>query len=360
MFEHMFGDNIKRTYIVKPGDTIEEIALRMLKDKRLIPLLLNVNEIKENGGRINTGAVIKGSASLAPTIGTVDDLYTTELQAGVSLELPSRSQILRYKVHVLNDATPLMVYANTLGESNNVAGVVNDFIAYTCRLGDTLKSIARRHPAIADENRWQEIAELNGLSGEAYLERGQKINLPKPEQVVDELEEYDEDESVSRIDSILSSGGYNPIVQNHDGQTVVSPNNNGSRRAEIYEPADMAHNVIPLMSKIRSSILPVETKEVVATTRVVTQNDLGDNTQALNLRLEMQVDNHWVTVIEYDICTPESGQTSGLKIYDLYGVRQIIPLALPTRAARELAENDITTNSQRYCKVFLADHQIAA
>ncbi len=90
---------------IKPGDNVEEIALRMLKDKRLIPLLVTVNELHN-----------------------VDPL--AKLQAGMVLQMPSRSQILRYKIHVLQDIAPLMVYANTLGDKNQQAS--SDYIAYTC------------------------------------------------------------------------------------------------------------------------------------------------------------------------------------------------------------------------------------
>jgi hypothetical protein len=130
---------------------------------------------------------------------------------------------------------------------------------------------------------------------------------------------------------------YRPALENHDGQTVVS-----------------------FMDKLHAATVQVGPKEFSVTTRVITQNDLGDGNSNLKLRLEMKVDDRWLPVVEYEINPPESNEQSGLKIYDLYGVRQIVPIGLPTRAARELAENDITINSQRYCELFINEYQIAA
>ncbi len=149
LFNQLFGDNTKHQIITRPDDTMETIALRMLKDRRLIPLLLNVNQIKAELDAV--------------------EAYTRELKAGTVLTMPTRSQILRYKIHVLKDPTPLMVYANTLGAGGE--GEIGEYIPYTCRLGDTLKSIARRHPALGDESKWVEIAQVNGLSTKCFEER---------------------------------------------------------------------------------------------------------------------------------------------------------------------------------------------
>ncbi len=185
-----------------------------------------------------------------------------------------------------------------------------------------MKSIARRHPAIGDENRWQEIAQLNEMNvwcdadGEplSTLTRGQKIYLPKPKTIIDELEDEGEDTGCSRIDSILSLGGYDPGA--HDGETV----------------AQKANNVVAFVG----AGIHTRPRNVVKT-RVITQNDLGDATKALNLRLEMKVDNHWLPVVEYSISAEGSGKSSDLKVYDLYGVRHVIPLGLATRDSSRIS-----------------------
>ncbi|HEY9867799.1 MAG TPA: hypothetical protein V6D08_01210, partial [Candidatus Obscuribacterales bacterium] len=69
-------------------------------------------------------------------------------------------------------------------------------IKYTVRLGDTLKSVAIKHPALQDVHLWKLLAEVNGLSTDtdvkgapvAQLKRGSVIMIPPPQ----EIEEYRE------------------------------------------------------------------------------------------------------------------------------------------------------------------------
>ncbi len=64
-------------------------------------------------------------------------------------------------------------------------------IKYVCRIGDTLRSIALRHPALQDVKLWELVAVVNELSTEvnskndpiAKLARGQILFLPTPEDI---------------------------------------------------------------------------------------------------------------------------------------------------------------------------------
>jgi len=84
--------------------------------------------------------------------------------------------------------------------------------------------------------------------------------------------------------------------------------------------------------------------------RVITQNDLGDANDSLTLRLEVNHQNNWLPVIEYSV----SVDASRVKFYSMNGAVRQVPIRLPTRAARELAENDMSANASVYCKKFLS------
>ncbi len=129
------------------------------------------------------------------------------------------------------------------------------------------------------------------------------------------------------------------------------------QRAEQAPPLRSIWDFVPTpkIADLVAEVLAQNAEGEPLESRVVTQDDLGDKKGALKLRLEMKLDNQWLPVVEYNI----DDQKSGLKVYDLFGVREVVPLGLNTRAARELAENDITTNAQRYCRRFLKD-QLAA
>jgi len=64
-------------------------------------------------------------------------------------------------------------------------------IRYNVRLGDTLRSIAVRHPALRDVSLWRLLAEINNLPTDAdehgvpraQLKRGTTLVLPSQEQI---------------------------------------------------------------------------------------------------------------------------------------------------------------------------------
>lgn len=62
---------------------------------------------------------------------------------------------------------------------------------YTCRIGDNLIGIAKRHPIICDQEMWRLLALINGLSVETdslgkpktKLKRGMTLLLPLPDEI---------------------------------------------------------------------------------------------------------------------------------------------------------------------------------
>src|SRR5262249_30724583 len=87
---------------------------------------------------------------------------------------------------------------NVLGKLQESAQLADDDesdgrIVYSCRLGDTLRSIALRHPALKDVSLWKLIAQINKLSTEVdekghplvALTRNMKLKLPSAQEIHD-------------------------------------------------------------------------------------------------------------------------------------------------------------------------------
>ena len=199
-----------------------------------------------------------------------------------------------------------------------------DFTTYACRGGDTLKSIAASHIDILDENMWGEIALLNGLSVRcdkkgnpiAKLKEGQSLRIPKSAAQA----EYEDDELIE------------PPVKN----------------------ISMAAQAVDLDINIEDEETLTKTLARMEK-RIISQSDLGSGADSVLIKLELKEGSNRMRVAEWDV-NPSS---STLKLYDKFGTCKIIPIALPTRSARELAENDLKANAERYCKMFLTG-QLAA
>ncbi|MBY0552540.1 MAG: hypothetical protein K2W95_34985, partial [Candidatus Obscuribacterales bacterium] len=234
---------IRQRYIVMPGDTLESIAQKRLYNKRLAPLIFELNR-----GKI--------------PVKIQDGKKLLQLRAKTVLLLPSTADVKRFHSRVFGRSTEKFEYdpdcveeaktntgsasgfpflsddtvaapfvprsftgrktdanGNVTGKSNtdpqgvplpsatkkrrdNVEAMLGKVqetspgdegrIKYICRLGDSLRSIAINHPALRDVSLWRLVAEINGLSSEtngkgvpvAELKRGEKILLPLPSEIV--------------------------------------------------------------------------------------------------------------------------------------------------------------------------------
>ena len=306
LFIDIFNKKERDSCPVRVDDTLYTIAHRVLKEPRLTPLLYTINVHAKHIAAIKDQENIQAIYEIRPETTTI--------------LLPFRSEILRYKIHVLKDPTALTLYTRGID-------LDKEFTIYTCRDGDTIESIAKNHIDLQDEGRWIDIALLNGLSVRLNkkgttlikLKSGQKLKIPKPVLAEDE----DEDE-----DDLLSAAG------NENCDKLIP---------EIPVSLDFNSQDEESVNKALSTIEK----------RIVSQSDL--DAQTVLMELEIIKDNRSIKIVEWDI----NPIASTLKLFDKSGFTKVIPIALPTRAARELAENDLKLNAGRYCELFLKD-QLAA
>ena len=336
LLDDLFGDFEREEYTVKRGDTIESIATRKLKEKRLAPLLYAINR---------------------GILGNVPDYTKLKLKPGTKIQLPHSAEILRFRIHVLNDPTPLLIYTEArAGESIPSTAALSDRLTYTCRLGDTLLSIANRHPLLRNNSLWQLIAQLNHLSTDmdddgkpiAKLRRGMTLNLP----TVSEIEAF-----VSRVEHV--GNGSEDHVHELPPHSVTSlhPKHQISvahnrRRPRIRSSMSKSAISPNHLASLDSSAAAAATEQTAPITqsRIISQNDLGDGSSRLLLRLEVNWEGKWLPVIEYLV----NEQASELNLYTATGEVRRNAINLPNRAARELAENDISANYHIYCEKFLS------
>ncbi len=158
-------------------------------------------------------------------------------------------------------------------------------------------------------------------------------------------------------DSTLVSSPLSNPMNKQDSASISSPISDGvrSHKGKEKRPALPAPQVAPIAGysmrgpeKFEARV-GAETREF--TSRLVTQGDLGSGGDALALRLEIQINGQWSTVIEYKV----GGGDSRIKANTRSGRQRVVKVELPTRAARELAENDLTANALVYCQEYLAD-----
>jgi nucleoid-associated protein YgaU len=343
LLDDLFGDFNREEYVIKHGDTLESIATRKLKERRLAPLIYAINR---------------------EALGDLDDYRQVVLVPGTVIQLPHFAEILRFRIHVIGDPTALFVYTQTnAAQLSGEQSIPNERLTYTCRLGDTLMSIAARHPLLQNPALWVLIAKANDLSTEvdkqlkplAKIKRGETINLP----TVSEIETF----LASHQDQRLFDEPANlQPPANKRASPAVAPSAkfdpasaSTHRRRQPKSTGGKSRTLTTGIGKVSSSqpmhamdMSPVRMNTPLS--RVITQNDLGDANDSLTLRLEVNHQNNWLPVIEYSV----SVDASRVKFYSMNGAVRQVPIRLPTRAARELAENDMSANASVYCKKFLS------
>lgn len=191
--EEFITKDIRRIkYTVRKGDTLENISKKHFRDPRLARLIYEMNPAKiklsQEEGKTAYQLTINSVLTLPSPrqarewisrgkyLTTVDNSYVaqTELTADDLANMEKR------RLNVENVLGALGMAADT-----------NYKPSYTVRFGDSLRSIAMKHPALNDVSLWRLLAKVNDLSIETdamgtpkvTLERGTALNLPSKEEI---------------------------------------------------------------------------------------------------------------------------------------------------------------------------------
>ncbi|MDR3615188.1 MAG: LysM peptidoglycan-binding domain-containing protein, partial [Candidatus Obscuribacterales bacterium] len=288
----------RRVYKIKRGDSLADIARRELGDVVYVQLLVEIN--------IDTL--------------TFDRYGQIILTPGREIYLPSRADMMRFLAYQEQENKMLLAFVD--GKDIDT----NQQVIYACRLGDTLVTVAKRHPAIRDARLWKLVAELNNLSTKkdkngapvARLQRGQHLLLPTAEQKSDYLHELAFGTKSRDLSSDFVHHITNDKVQEPKAKSTLGD------KAITAEP------------------------DTSFKSRLVSQSDLGDTGDSLVLRLELLVDGKFVPVVEYAI----GFGSATLCVHTKNGDSKVTNIDLPNRSARELAESDLAANTNLYCQNF--------
>ncbi|HMP53844.1 MAG TPA: LysM domain-containing protein, partial [Candidatus Melainabacteria bacterium] len=191
--EFIAKDTRRSKHTVKEGESLESIARRFYKDHRIAKLIADLNK-----GKV--------------TAITTDNQTTYEVKAGVVLTMPSpreaREWIMRRKHLSVVDAgfipqgKPMSAEerqqldnkkanVESLLGSLGLALDPNHKIKYIVRLGDSLRSIAMKHPHLNDITLWRLLAEKNQIPVDtdvrgvpvAAVTRGTTLVLPTRDEI---------------------------------------------------------------------------------------------------------------------------------------------------------------------------------
>lgn len=199
----------RRFYRVKKGDTLSKIALQKLGSLRFVPLLIELN---------------RDSIKVLPN-------GELQLVAGADLILPNRADITRF-ISMGDDARA--VYLESISEKSE------DYQPkYVCRIGDNLRSIARRHPAMRDARLWPLLADVNNLSDRQNkekmpvekLRRGQVLIIPSAKQCLEFLQDLPNSTVPKPLRGSIFGNGAECWPPKNDGGTCLSATQDGTKKS---------------------------------------------------------------------------------------------------------------------------------
>jgi hypothetical protein len=302
----------RRKYLVRAGDSVESIAQKMLYDKRLALLIIKVNDPPQ--------------LIVVPQ----ENKKHVHLKCEALIWLPSIDDVEKFKKnppkkdqfeYVFHRAEKAVVPISTLTATPVLLGRPQ----YTVRLGDTLKSVAMRHPALGDVSLWRLLAQVNEMPTTvdergvpiAALIRGTVIGIPLPQ----EVEEF---------------------RNQHKGAPVLPASSipiERRRRARSEKDKTSVQQFI---------------QQLGDTTRVVRRTVSGAF-QIYTVRLEIKQDGSWLPVVAYDVKPNGSIRHE----YKLDGSVQSQTIDLPNDAANEMAKADIKKNWHDYVLLFVGTRRNA-
>lgn len=407
----------RQKYIVKPGDTLESIATRMLRDKRLSGLIYEINKDTISTTVVGGKQVPKLQVKMVIWLPTPTESkdYRARLlssQQGGQSKFTSAEEELtaRFGSNWSNTASggdtadgatledmedaARAAYQSRRKHIESLLGPLSSKsdaarLKHVVRLGETLKSVAMKHPALLDVTIWKLVAELNGLSIKtddkgtplAKLSRGQALILPSQAEVA----AFKQRESAGTVgrptgpiemptrscpecnrvtfaSALLCPAcgtafeGTRPVTSTKSNSAPPAKREPSSpRAAQDCSPYEKT-TVIPTSGEPHpaSTDVPfIPAREYSESARLVTAGTTDDLTGGYKLRLEVKSDREWVPLVAYEVFLAISLRHE----YVAGGARKTIRIDLPPQAAIELATNDLQSNWRTYQKAYASAKQ---
>lgn len=427
-------------YRVAIGDSLENIATKQLRNPRLAGLIFDINKkvvpIKFMNGKevavLNVGAILslpsvkeikdfsQAGFTLGPKFNKVDFTMPAVSQQGKTAEdeLEAMFGSNWHGTEAGEGQSDLSQNVPQNGKSQeemdeftkrrlNIESVLGQMgpkraadgrMRYTVRLGDTLKSIAMKHPALEDVSSWRLLAELNNLSTDtdandnpkAIVPRGSVLMIPTKFEVEEHKRKMGLRKAIVLPGQSVTTGSALPALKHcpNCGQkslhtatlcdcgsefvTDSLPAN--SEQAHPSAPYLVGAESQPVSQAATNSFLtgqPVKKEdrfELAAKsghvdgdhwsdvanldpeTRIVKLNSVFDPSLEFSLLLlQALVEGRWLPVAGY-----EMRENAAIRIdYTDAKSRSTVKIDLPPSAAQDLAKNDLIKNWQNYKRKFV-------
>lgn len=418
-------------YRVAVGDSLETIATKQLRNPRLAALIYDINKkvipIKVLMGRevanLTVGVIINLPSvkeikefsstgfSLGPKFNKIDFTVPAASPQGKTAEQELEAMFGANwhgsdQISVKEDELGTQKSIKEMDEFNkrrqNIENVLGKLgpkrasdgrMRYTVRLGDTLKSIAMKHPSLEDVSAWRLLAELNKLSTEtdendnpkALVTRGSVLVIPTKNEVEEYKKKLGLRKAIAMPGQSVTTGGALPSLKacqscgkkslhnvtvcecgSHfttgsvpylsdttggdapylvGGEVTGNPLEStmgSSRKEDRFEAAAKSGHID---GDHWSEIANLEPE-----TRIVKLNSMVDPELEFSLLLlQTQVGGKWLPVAGY-----EMRENAAVRIdYTDPKHKSSVRIDLPPSAAQDLAKNDLVKNWQNYKRKFI-------
>lgn len=429
-------------YRVAVGDSLENIATKQLRNPRLAGLIFDINRkvvpIKFMNGKevavLNVGAILslpsvkeikdfsQAGFTLGPKFNKVDFTMPAVSQQGKSAEDELEAMFGSNWHGTGNEAgagqseLPQNVPQNGKSQEEmdeftkrrqNIESVLGQMgpkraadgrMRYTVRLGDTLKSIAMKHPGLEDVSSWRLLAELNNLSTDtdandnpkAIVPRGSVLMIPTRAEVEEHKRKMGLRKAIVLPGQSVTTGSALPALKHcpNCGQkslhtatlcdcgsefvTDSLPAN--SEQVHPSAPYLVGAESQPVSQAATNSFLtghPAKKEDrfdlaaksghvdgdhwsdianLDPETRIVKLNSVFDPSLEFSLLLlQALVGERWLPIAGY-----EMREDAAIRIdYTDAKSRSTVKIDLPPSAAQDLAKNDLVKNWQNYKRKFV-------
>jgi hypothetical protein len=437
----------RRRYIVREKDTLQSIASQQLRDVKLAPLIYEINKEVillrvENGKQVpdlkpkmiiwlpSTTEVEefrKGGLAGAKAASQPDKKMTADEEliarfgtgwsgakgggpatvgtaagstSGTPTVIPGSQPATSSEVTAALAASAMEAAQKKRANIESLLGPIgrqkpaDGRIKYISRLGDSLKSIAMKHPALQDVNLWKLLAEVNNLPADtdakgtpkATLSRGATLSIPSADDIEEFRQRSTAPNSVRTTSGVSTSGAITEVATKLctgcNRMTVASATicpacGNAFETDGIVESAappvtQTGRDVQTAAAGVPTQALPAEDAKTVFVASpdndeigrtVVTPGDqtieqlndvcrlvIGEG-QGIIGQLEVNRGNGWEPVVSYEVYDDVSLRNE----HTQDGRKRTVRIDLPPTAARELANNDLRSNWKQYCARFVGE-----
>jgi hypothetical protein len=229
-------------------------------------------------------------------------------------------------------------------------------LKYVVRLGDSLKSVAMKHPALQDVALWRLLASVNGLdestdekgSPTVRLSRGSTLTIPETEQIEEYCNQHgmkvrrnsgpgkicDSCKAVNTLGTTICGACGHVFAAANPRQHAPKLDNNGTKSGgEMLQKESLDSLVAE----------PISLTHLDDQSRL-TRCELPGDPESLVVTVEVLHETSWQAVIAYEIHPLYSIRFE----FSPDGNRRGVRIDIPMEAAMTLSANDLNSNWRNY------------